>query len=197
MSDVALGLAKETFELAAGKGGSGARVALSNVDRRLDYVLARLRFCLDSGACTPTRAYSRAGMTIGSMSARSLVDLRRAIREDDREWIKTRMPVEPPKKAVGVVYFINSSISSDRIKIGFTTNMASRWSGLNSEYGPVTLLASIGATILDELVFHCANYQQRRVGEWFDHPSIVAPGTYETLAEWREMSARFGGRRAA
>jgi hypothetical protein len=67
-----------------------------------------------------------------------------------------------PKERVGLVYFIKFS---DRVKIGFTTDLATRMRQLPHD----EILAVIPGTVSDEQALHKKFDALRITGEWFDN----------------------------
>jgi hypothetical protein len=73
---------------------------------------------------------------------------------------------EPKQHWPGVVYFVRG-VRSGLIKIGFTTNLKNRLSGLRTGAGEIELLATIPGDRLIERAMHHRFSALRQFGEWF------------------------------
>jgi len=93
--------------------------------------------------------------------AKAREEIARAFRDAEERRIAERL--NPPR--VGVVYFIKSG---PLVKIGFTTNLATRMEKIrNGNPHELTLLGSMPGTDDSELFLHQMFSAYRTTGEWF------------------------------
>lgn len=161
---------------------------LSDPQRRIDYALERLRYCLQSGVCTEVRAFSAAGRFLGRKQGVPGISFKRAFYRG--EPLLDLISEEVPVKALGEVYFVFQKQKKTLFKIGFSTNFDQRFAALDSQHF-VGCLGRFPGTLLDELVLHCANHSTRRVGEWFEMPKHLYPGVMESYRDHLAHMAEF------
>lgn len=130
-------------------------------------ISAQLAASDDSALPPPLRDMARTVVLMAAMLPDLFADLAEARRYRDI-FYKIASDANPGyRHQTGEVYFAQSSVTG-LVKIGFSTNVATRISGLEVNHGgSLRLLGKRSGTVADERALHLRFAADRQEGEWF------------------------------